>query len=82
MEALDARCFLGFISVDPHVKEFCFFFFSWLCHMACRILVPQLGIEPKPPAVEAQRSNHWTNGEVPRDMINSIPSMRKLRLRG
>ena len=50
--------------------------------MAYRILVPQLGIEPMPPAVEVQRSNHWTTGEVPRDMINSIPSMRKLRLGG
>ena len=50
--------------------------------MAYRILVPQLGIEPMPPAVEVQKSNHWTTGEVPRDMINSIPSMRKLRLGG
>ena len=35
---------------------------------ACRILliVPQLGIEPTPPAVEEKRSlNHWTSRKVP-----------------
>ena len=33
--------------------------------MACRILVPRPGIEPMPPAVEAQSPNHWTAREVP-----------------
>ena len=33
--------------------------------MACGILVPQTGIEPTPPAVEAQSCNHWTASEVP-----------------
>ena len=28
VETLDARCFPGFISFDPHVKEICFFFFG------------------------------------------------------
>ena len=32
---------------------------------ACRILVPQSGIEPVPPAIEAQVLNHWTAREVP-----------------
>ena len=32
---------------------------------ACEILVPQPGIEPLPPAVEAQSPNHWTAREVP-----------------
>ena len=32
---------------------------------ACRILVPQPGIEPVPPAVEARSLNHWTAREVP-----------------
>ena len=32
---------------------------------ACRILVPQGGIEPVPPAVEAQSSNIWTPREFP-----------------
>ena len=39
------------------------FLFLALPH-ACRILVPQPGIEPKPPAVEAQSLNHWTSREV------------------
>ena len=33
--------------------------------MACGILVPQLGIELMPPAVEAQSLNHQTSREVP-----------------
>ena len=28
-------------------------------------LVPQPGIKPMPPALEAWRLNHWTSGEVP-----------------
>ena len=31
--------------------------------MACEILVPGPGIEPIPPAVEAQSPNHWTARE-------------------
>ena len=42
-----------------------FFRFSWLCHTACGILVPQPGIEPAPPAVEVWTFNHWTAREVP-----------------
>ena len=33
--------------------------------MACGILVPRLGIEPVPPAVEARSPNHWTAREFP-----------------
>ena len=33
--------------------------------VACSILVPQPGIEPVPPAVEAQSLNPWTTREVP-----------------
>ena len=36
----------------------------WPCHEACRVLVPQPGIEPMPPAVEAWSLNHWTAREV------------------
>ena len=32
--------------------------------MACGILVPQAGIEPVTPVVEAQSLNHWTTREV------------------
>ena len=42
------------------------FFFFFLLHLeACGILVPWPGIEPVPPAVEAQSSNHWTTREFP-----------------
>ena len=34
--------------------------------MAYGILVPQPGIEPRAPAVEAQGPNHWTAREVPK----------------
>ena len=37
----------------------------WLRHMACRLLGPQLGMEPMPSAVEAWSLNHWTTREVP-----------------
>ena len=40
-----------------------FFFFFWLSHMACGILVPQPGIEPGPSAVKAWSPNHWTARE-------------------
>ena len=33
--------------------------------MACRILVPQPGIEPTPPILKAQSFNCWTIREVP-----------------
>ena len=33
--------------------------------MAYRILIPQPGIEPAPPALEARSLNHWTAREVP-----------------
>ena len=34
--------------------------------MVCGILVPQPGIEPEPPALEAQSLNHGSTKEVPR----------------
>lgn len=38
------------------LSKFHFFFFF----LACRILVPQSGIEPTPPAVAVQSLTHWT----------------------
>ena len=38
---------------------------KFLHHAACDILVPQPGIEPVPPALEAWSLNHWTTKEVP-----------------
>ena len=40
-----------------------FFLILWLCHVACGILVPWPGIEPRPSAVKAQSPNHWTTRE-------------------
>ena len=47
---------------------FYLFIYFWPCHTACGmrgILVPRLGIEPAPPAVEGWSLNHWTAREVP-----------------
>ena len=41
-----------------------FFFFFWLHHTACGILVPQLEIEPTPPALEGWSLNLWTTEKV------------------
>ena len=38
-----------------------FFFFG---HTACGILFPQPGIEHMPPALGAQRFNHWITREI------------------
>ena len=46
-------------------------FLFWLRRAAYRILVPQPGIEPVPPAVEARSLNHWTTREVPGMILNS-----------
>ena len=42
-----------------------FFFFFWLCHTACGILIPRPGIKPTPTAVEAWCINYWTTREIP-----------------
>ena len=49
----------------PRPPTLYFFFFFWPCRAACGILVPGPGIEPMPPAVEAQSPNHWEAREVP-----------------
>ena len=47
------------------LKKNCFGGWGWGGCVACRILVPRPGIEPGPPAVEAQGPNHWTTREYP-----------------
>ena len=47
----------------------CSYFFFWLCHVVFRIPVPQPGIKPGPPAVEAQCPNYWTTREFPESML-------------
>ena len=44
-----------------------FFFFFWCVFLpcaACRILVPQPGIKPVPPALEVRSLNYWVAREV------------------
>ena len=49
-----------------HRTDFIFIYlFIWPRGVACRILVPQPGTEPVPPAVKAQSLNHWTARELP-----------------
>ena len=50
--------FKAFMFTFCHVL-FCF----WPCHMTCEILVPQPGIKPVSPAVEAQSPNHCIPGK-------------------
>ena len=57
-------------SVVSSLSFHLFFFFNWLCHVACGILVPWPGIEPMPPAMEAWNLNHWTIREVPDHPLN------------
>ena len=42
-----------------------FNFIFWPYHMACGILIPWPGMEPSPPALEAQSLNQWITREVP-----------------
>ena len=48
------------------------FIYLWLHHEACRILILQSGIEPRPPAVEVRNPNHWTARELPSFVILKI----------
>ena len=45
--------------------------------MACKMLVPQPGMEPMPPAVEMWSLNHWTTREVPVVNFQTFPSSQK-----
>ena len=49
----------------------------WLRHAACEILVPQPGIEPAPPVLEAWSLNHWTSREVPAPLLLSCLTWNK-----
>ena len=55
------------------------FIYLWPHHVAHRILVPQPGIEPMPPALEVQSSNHWITRGVPRitNLLNTSITLLK-----
>lgn len=57
-----------------------FFFFFWLPHEACRILVPQAGIEPWSLAVKVQSLNHWTAKEFLRKFFMGKKKTNSLEL--
>ena len=65
----DILCPAKFIAYNTHSQELFFFLSLWLCPVAYRNLVSQPGIEPMPPAVEAQNFKHGTAGEVPRTFL-------------
>ena len=45
------------------------FTFFWLCHAVYGVLVPWLGIEPRPLALRAWNPNHWNAREVPKENL-------------
>ena len=49
--------------------QFVFYLLLGLCHMACVISVPWLGIEPKSPVLEAQSLHHQATRKVPGSVI-------------
>ena len=64
--------------------NYLFIYLLWPCHVACGILVPQPGIEPMPPALEACCLNHRTSREAPRHggILNAYYSRREANLKG
>ena len=68
-EAVSCYCPAGPIGepcVGPHMaQQICPTFFFFGCTIGYRILVPWPGIEPMPPALEAENLNHWTTREAP-----------------
>lgn len=41
------------------------FFFFWPCFVAYELLVPQPGMEPRPPALGGQSLSQWATSEIP-----------------
>ena len=77
----DTVCLLFYCELCPHPwwstaacsVDFvlCFSIFIFGC-MACGVLVPQSGIEPVPPALEAWSLSHWTSREIPHFKLLSL----------
>ena len=69
-QTVNIPCFSDPVSLWTRPSIFLFFIYFILFiflphHAACRILVPQPGIEPMPPAVEVGSPSHWTAREFP-----------------
>ena len=56
------------------------YLFIWLHCVACGILVPQPGIEPRAMAVKALTPNHWTTREFPERSFNGSSSFLQCAL--
>ena len=68
---MEVKIIVNIFRVFPHVQGLSY---TWLCHGACRILVPQPGIEPMPAAVEMRNLNHWTTRKVPQSALDQPSS--------
>ena len=53
------------IYVCIYIYKEIFILFFWLCHKACKILVPQAGIKPTPTVVKVWGPKHFTIREFP-----------------
>ena len=62
VQYLSSCIFLAYFTEHNVFKVHPSFFFG-LHHTACRVLVPQPGTEPVPPALEAQSPKHWSARE-------------------
>ena len=51
-------------SSQTWITEVLAFDFFFLCYIVCRVLILWSGVEVVPPALEAQRHNHWTSRTV------------------
>ena len=51
------------------LQEHCTVLYFWLHHEACRILVPQAGIEPMPPSVGARTLSQWATKKVQQHVL-------------
>ena len=68
-------CWFGFLILE----FFVLFCFVWPCCVACGILVPWPGVEPRPSTVKAQSPNHWADREFPLYyLFNSHTNTRNL----
>ena len=67
---------LKFVILLHYKVVWVFFFcfkgiFFWPRHMAFGVLVPRPGMEPVPPALEAQSLGHWTAREILSQLSNA-----------
>lgn len=56
-----------------------FFIFLLANCAACRISVPQTGIEPRAPEVKAQSLNYWTSREFQIPVVCPLKSAQSLK---